>query len=1046
MGNVKIVSASAGSGKTYNLAYEYVRNVVSDPSLYKHILAVTFTNKATEEMKRRILAKINELANGDEHDYAVMLIHDLHLPLEDIKVRAKVVRGLILHDYGNFAVLTIDKFFQRIIRSFIKELGIDLNFNLELPVETLLGSATDRMIDDLSDDDELREWVEAFVDDRMEDGRKWDIRGELLSLGGELFKEDYKRGRSGLGGDKEALRKMVTSVCAAAAKAEKNIAAAARHIIDIMSDNGLVVSDFSYGAKGVAGYICKVADGEIVPYTKRVSDALEGGKWYAAKSAKKEQIEELTPVLTQALSELVKLYDASVILMNNAALIKENYRSFGLLADLQARVEAVSKEENIVHISEINDMLGKLVSGNDTPFVFEKAGNYFSHFMIDEFQDTSAMQWNNFLPLLRNATSQSGGSPVLLVGDVKQSIYRWRGGDWSILAHKAGGAFNAVTYSTLQNNYRSRHDLVKFINAIIGACVAAEDIKVNAMLDSAIEQGFIGDELYGELYGIVGRAYADYEQYPVETNVGGYVTVTSYSDEPPVVQMVEELQDRGYAAGDIAILVRYRSEASHLAAMLLERKETVGNNGYCYDVVTQDALVLGKAPVVNFIVACMKLACNRTDAISRTIYNRARGNRLSAELSDDDNVFLGRLALMSPEEAFENIVMHYALGNSDEEIAYMQALHEQVLSFSKSNVADIPLFVSWWEESGSTSSIPMPSGGNAITIDTVHKSKGLGYRAVIIPYCSWSLLPKTNSIIWAEQDGDASNGKFPVNYKKVMANSQFASGYYREYVMSQVDNINLFYVALTRAREELHVMMPMPVKSSAECVNGLLDCIMMRNGDNVSIGNIVGRIEPFGDGLRMEFGKPSEQNERVVYGNTSLLRYDTTDMAGRIAVRFDAQRYGDEGVADDRLSPRNYGVLLHKVFEQSADMDDVHTRIKEMCSDGGLSEREMNALETALAQALENDTVQEWFDGTWEVVRNENDILIPGGKSYRPDRVMIKEGMAVVVDYKFGLHRLPMHARQVQRYMSLLRSMGYSVSGYVWYVSLGDVEPVTDAD
>ena len=347
MGNVKIVSASAGSGKTYNLAYEYVRNVVSDPSLYKHILAVTFTNKATEEMKRRILAKINELANGDEHDYAVMLIHDLHLPLEDIKVRAKVVRGLILHDYGNFAVLTIDKLFQRIIRAFIKELGIDLNFNLELPVETLLGSATDRMIDDLSDDDELREWVEAFVDDRMEDGRKWDIRGELLSLGGELFKEDYKRGRSGLGGDKEALRKMVTSVCAAAAKAEKNIAAAARHIIDIMSDNGLVVSDFSYGAKGVAGYICKVADGEIVPYTKRVSDALEGGKWYAAKSAKKEQIEELTPVLTQALSELVKLYDASVILMTNPPFIQAHHSSLGLLADLPARHEAESKEANI---------------------------------------------------------------------------------------------------------------------------------------------------------------------------------------------------------------------------------------------------------------------------------------------------------------------------------------------------------------------------------------------------------------------------------------------------------------------------------------------------------------------------------------------------------------------------------------------------------------------------------------------------------------------------------------------------------------------------
>lgn len=1047
MGNVKIVSASAGSGKTYNLAYEYVRNVVSDPSLYKHILAVTFTNKATEEMKRRILSKINELAKGDEHDYVPMLMRDLHLAPDDIKARAKVARGFILHDYGHFAVLTIDKFFQRIIRSFIKELGIDLNFNLELPVETLLGSAADRMIDDLAADDKLREWVEAFVDDRMEDGRKWDIRGELLSLGGELFKEDYKRGRSGLGGDKDALRKMVASVCAAAAKAEKDIIAAAKRITDIMSDNGLVVSDFSYGAKGVAGYICRVAEGDIAPYTKRVSDALEGGKWYAAKSAKKEQIEALTPVLTQALSELVGMYDASTILINNAALIKENYRSFGLLADLQARVEAVSKEENIVHISEINDMLGKLIAGNDTPFVFEKAGNYFSHFMIDEFQDTSAMQWDNFLPLLRNATSQSDGSPVLLVGDVKQSIYRWRGGDWGILANRAGEAFDTVTHSTLQDNHRSRRDLVQFINAVVGACAAAEDVKVNAMLDNAKGQGVIGDELYGELYGTVHKAYADYEQHPVETNVGGYVTVTCYDDEPPVVPMVEELQDRGYAAGDIAILVRYKSEASHLAAMLLERKEAVGDNGYCYDVVTQDALVLGKAPVVNFVVACMKLACNRADAISRAVYNRYRGNRLSAELSDDDCAFFGRIALMSPEEAFENIVMRYELGTSDEEIAYLQALHEQVLSFSKSNVADIPLFVSWWEESGSVASIPMPSGGNAITIDTIHKSKGLGYKAVIIPYCSWSLLAKTNSVIWAEQDGDAKKGKFPVNYKKAMANSQFASGYYREYVMSQVDNLNLLYVALTRAREELHIMMPVPGKSSAECVNGLLDSVMMRNGDKVGIGSMTGSMGPVGDGVRLEFGKPSEQNERVGHTNASLLKYDTEDVTGRIAVRFDAQRYGDEGVTDDRLSPRNYGVLLHKVFEQSSDMADVHARIEEMCSGGGLSQQETVELETALSQAMENDIVREWFDGTWEVVRNENDILVPGGKSYRPDRVMVKDGRAVVVDYKFGLRRVTAYARQVKQYMSLLKSMGYGdVSGYVWYVSLGDVEPVTDAE
>ena len=280
MGKVRIVSASAGSGKTYNLAYEYVRNVVSDPYLYRHILAVTFTNKATEEMKQRILTKINELASGGGQDFSERLTADLGMDAAMVAKRASIARSFILHDYGHFAIVTIDRFFQRIIRAFIKELGIDLNFNLELPVESLLGSAADRMIDDISSDESLRRWITDFINDRIGEGRKWDIRGDLLELGSELFKEEYKRVRGARSYDREQVGKAVRHVFEMADKARERIMTPARQCIDIMNEHGLAVSDFSYGYTGAAGYVSRVAGGEICGYGKRVSDTLGSGRWH----------------------------------------------------------------------------------------------------------------------------------------------------------------------------------------------------------------------------------------------------------------------------------------------------------------------------------------------------------------------------------------------------------------------------------------------------------------------------------------------------------------------------------------------------------------------------------------------------------------------------------------------------------------------------------------------------------------------------------------------------------------------------------------------
>lgn len=1051
MGNIKVVSASAGSGKTFNLVYEYVRNVVVEPSLYRHILAVTFTNKATEEMKGRILQRVHELASGEECAYMSMLIQDTGKSEGEIRLRAQMAQNNILHDYGHFAVLTIDKFFQRIVRSFIKELGIDLNFNIELPVDTLLDVSVDRMIESLATDEQLREWVEESIGDMLDDGKAWDLRNNWKQTGKDLFSENYKRAGKSWHGDKTMLRKIVDAARGESNKCRERIIAPAKRILDIIYENGLTIDDICNKGKGVAGYVAKVAAGNISEYGARVTDILNGGQWYAKSASKsqKERIAAISPALTSLLEELVTEYDKGVRLIHTVSILNQRYRNFALLNDIKDKMDEVAKEENIVHISEINEMLAKLISDNDTPFVFEKAGNYYSHFMIDEFQDTSAMQWENFKPLLRNAVSQSEGEPVMLVGDIKQSIYRWRGGDWRILAEGVDAAFNNVRHSSLRTNYRSRRMVVDFVNAAMSECVTVENDKVNQVLYQAMQNGNIPNELYDYLRDTVATVYADCVQEPASSETSGYVTITYYADSvPPIISMVEQLQERGYKAGDIAILVRTNNEARGIAEMMLEYKMQNHDSQYCYDVITQDALVVGSSDEVAFIIACLRLACNRELSIAKAVYNRFLGRGVGDSFDDEDEKFFTRLSMMPPEEAFEAVVSHCSLSGNDNAVLYMQALQDQILSFSKTHVADISLFLEQWDEQGSSASIPMSAKGNAITIDTIHRSKGLEYKAVIIPYCDWDMIPKTSTVIWALQHDESPAkelGRFPVQYTDLTRNSLFSADYYNEYVMAQIDNLNLLYVAMTRAGEELHIMIPYDEKiaNHTERVDYLWHRVLEVNEDTAHIGDLYGECDTDGDMRVVKFGMPCIPRKKDEDKQVNIkIEYKTYQPKERMTVRFDSQRYTEDGAGDERLSPRDYGTLLHKLFEVADDINDVRNGLKELQDNGTLSVGEADMLLKSMQRVLEDEVAGSWFDGSWSVIRNENAIIAPGGKSYRPDRVMIKDNRVVVVDYKFGM-RHSEHSAQVRRYMALLKTMGYSdVSGYVWYVGLGKVEQV----
>ncbi|MFR9523148.1 MAG: UvrD-helicase domain-containing protein [Rikenellaceae bacterium] len=1044
-----IYNASAGSGKTYTLAYKYVRDVVEEPMLYRNILAVTFTNKATEEMKRRILGEIHALASGDKSNYIDKLQADLSLSEAVIRKRALEVRGAILHDYSRFTILTIDRFFQRIIRAFIQELGIDINYNIELDPTTLLTQSADRIIEEVAVNAELKSWIGEFIEERIEDGRSWNIQEGVLSLGGEIFKESNRQTLE-RPNSKEKLKSIVERVSKSCEQSKSKIKALGKKALEIIAADNLTPESFSGKRNSFAKYFLLATSGEVKEPTKTQRERARStdgwGKGVEATSVK------LQPLL----DEIIQLYDDNVKEWNTATLLRENYRSFALLTDLYNMVKVVSGEQNMMLLSETKLILSKFIEHNDAPFIYEKVGNRFERYMIDEFQDTSLKEWHNFLPLLQNAMSQSAANSVLIVGDIKQSIYRWRGGDWRILHSKAIedlGKGNSEVIN-LKENYRSLPNIVKFNNALIEALVEQDNAVLNNKIAEALQSGAINSQACSELQNMLQQAYSDHAQTPKKRGASdGYVRVTLHDDQPQIVERIKEVLDQGFKPCEILILVRSNSQGVEVASKLLEFKSVNRDERYYFDVMTQEALVVGLAPISQFVVAVLMLAVNQNDSIQLAIYNRFLGDRpFNTPLSEQEVAYLRSIRLLSTEEAFEAIVIKYSLDAQIDNIAYLQAIHESISSFCTSKSGDITMFLKWWEEHGANRSISVEQSEKSIEITTIHKAKGLEKAVVMIPYCTWALDPKSggtgksdpkkpkkSSAVWAdagEQLGEL--GAFPVKYKKAMGDSFFSEQYYREFVYSHIDNINMLYVALTRASQSLHLF----IKRGKNNIGRAIAETLPSNDGPFTFGQLEGVVKSSEALTTISFGEKAAPASRAERQDGSALyimdSYPTSHADLRL--RLPSQRYFEKDEPAE-LTPRHEGVLMHKAFAEAVTDEQVDEQLHSMLLNCQISQVEYDTLSSKIKQAFLEEPIRSWFSDSWDKVFNERDIILPKSNNFkRPDRVMIKGDKAIVVDYKFGANELAEHKKQVEEYKSLLRKMGYAeVVGYLWYIKSGKI-------
>lgn len=1052
----KILNASAGSGKTYTLAYHYVREVIREPMLYRHTLAVTFTNKATEEMKSRILKEIHLLASGQKSDYMEGLQRDLSLTEERIRQSAERVQNLILHDYSHFTVLTIDKFFQRILHAFVKELGIELGYNVELEAAPVLQRSVDALIERITEDERLKGWLEAYAAERIDQNEQWDLRSDILKLGHELFKEGnrlaLKASRS-----KQELEELIRGATARAEASRNLFRGVAEEAVDRIAQMGLTLEDFSNKQSSGAAYFYAVARGEMEPPKKRARQCASSTEGWMTKSRSGRYEAEIGE-LRGYMANLCTLYDRHIEEWNSVKLIREHYRSFALLSDLYEEVQGIWREENSLLLSETKNILAAFIDRNDTPFIYEKVGNRYDRYLIDEFQDTSEREWLNFLPLLREAIAQPGahqrdeelermGPAVLLVGDVKQSIYRWRGGDWRILGEKAAASLPEAEVEDMPYNFRSFRKIVDFNNEAI-TCVVDS---VQQQLKEHLQEATLSEPLKQELLEALPRAYRSHRQRARKrSQKEGYISVERFCEAPPVVERICEVLDRGFRPCDILILVRSATDGGRVARMLLDFKRTNLEPRYRFDVMTQDALEIASSPICGFLVALMSLIVDPADSIRRAIYNNYLGYAVNRPLEEEEIRLLQRLALLPPEEAFEQIVLNYHLDQREEELAYLQAFHEELLNYAKGRVADLPLFLKWWEEQGSKRSLTVEQSQNTIEITTIHKAKGLERKVVLIPYCNWKLEPKTSgqvpNLVWAEAEGELGElGRMPIKYGSAMADSHFSTSYYRELAYSYVDNVNLLYVALTRAIEELHLFLP---TQRAE-IGGHLWAAIQRNEAGAKIGELEGRYTSRDEGERFEFGEAlaPEAEERSSQGreveHITLEHYPTVDP--RPELKLPTSSFREHG-GEVELSPRNFGLLMHRLFEEALDREELKEGILRLRQQGIIDPEQGKELTQRVERALQHPVVGRWYDEPWDRVLRERNILLGGEASkrrHRPDRVMIRGEKVVVVDYKFGEKDPLAYQRQMTDYLLDLKRMGYrEIEGWIWYVMQGRAEQV----
>ena len=1084
---ITVYKASAGSGKTFTLAASYIELLLNsdDASAFRHTLAVTFTNKATAEMKERIMARLYDLANNLLTPEAEGFRQEMkkrlpHLSDELMQSRAAAALRAILHDYDHFAITTIDSFFQTLLTHLAHELGLSSGFRVDINDGEVVSRAVDRLMEALPTRPKLMAALITYITKRIEDNKNWNPASEMKDLGKHLLKEKV------LLHDEQLEEALATPQATSkyAQKLKAILTEALSHITQAADDflkhyNDATGSEAAYkGVKEVLKYGQRLL---TAPAAIDKAEALkEPGKtiqkmidsteeWIGSKYKGKHELMATAESLRTELEELDKMRQQVLTVANTYKLSTAQLSPLGLMNEIRTEMNRLNRENNRVLLAKTPQLLNSVVGDNDASFVFERVGTRFRHVMIDEFQDTSVMQWDIFRRLL--IESISGLGSCLLVGDVKQSIYRFRNGDWRILQNiESTMGKERVNTHHLDTNFRSGDVIINFNNTFFEKAAKVLDLHAP---DTHVSP------MYTDVAQKCSQKRGGYVRVRVDIpQKNGSTPEPDESDLPEatneLAMQIRELHQQGLPYQKMGILVRKR----WMAEKLIEHFSI-----YHPDIrlVSDEAFLLSSSPLLQALIHALSyLACpeNVVARLHVATY-MSRNNAESRELSlpeiiaqaesllpevlrglqttstdktrtENDN---GLLALPL-YELCERLLTFLSPKVAAEETPYVCCFLDNVMNFIDDGAADINSLLTLWDERLSTQAVPAGET-DGVRVLTIHKSKGLAFHTVFLPMCNWELeADRTPSDLqWFKPKGKPYDDipLLPINAEKATANSIYADSYAEEHRWRRIENLNLLYVAFTRAQYNLYIWSSGKNEFSTKAYMGeLIHAALPRPFSTEEETFIV--YETGTPSVPADTPKAKRENESGRNPlEESMQSIHITMQSYESRASFRQSNESRDFVSDldeAQTEQRHYidqGKLLHKLLSSIHTHDDLPSALAKMVSEGLLTSAEAHQTHKLLHKRMSDPQAADWFDGSWRVF-NECSILTHNErgalKTYRPDRVITKNGATIVVDFKFG-NPNPLYHDQVKTYMQLLEKMGHTqVSGYLWYVYDGQIVPV----
>lgn len=1090
MSELLIYKASAGSGKTFTLAVEYIAYLILNPNEYKHILAATFTNKATGEMKERILQQLYGIWQNLDTSKPYLKSIMLKLPgYNENTIRENAGKALLLliHDYQNFRIETIDSFFQKIFQNVARELNLTQNLTIELNQDAVIEHAVDRMINELTPLSPVLQQISTFITEKIEENKSWRVYNELKVFGKNIFNEEFQERSTELQNKILVNSKLIQEV---KTLLNQNLEKYLDHLSsfidgydDILTSYQLEDSTISYGStvrnflKNLTSFstLKKITVGSVID-----AKLTSPNSWIKKSICKNDQdklksaIPELMDLLNQANHSFLKLFP----IINSCVLTRAHLNQLQLLNNIRAEVVHDNNESNKIVLSDINKLLFDLLGENDSSFIYEKIGTSIHHIMIDEFQDTSRLQWTNFRLLLNE--SLANGYDSLIVGDVKQAIYRWRNGDWSILNsfdpnNVSAQLPQALRLESLNTNYRSEDNIIEFNNHFFEEAAENQTVAFNNTFSTN------RDELL--------TAYHNLTQEKHKGTKEGYVQISFYADDKEndvtyeniilreIGKEVMYLLSAGISENDIVILARQNKHISMIANYL--------DTELHISTVSDEAFKLQASTSVNLLIDALKVLQNQNDRIaisSLTLRYNRNADKTDEVLRDPlpylpeaFRLHMDDLRKLPLYDLLEELYRIFELNINHDQDSYLFHFFDKLSEYIQNNSADMSSFLKYWDDEMKEEAIST-SSQKGIRILSIHKSKGLEFNTVIIPFCDWQIYNSSGglnkSIMWCSPSEEPFNELplVPVEYNSATANSIYKPDYETESINKLVDNVNLLYVAFTRASANLFVMakrvsdnkVPNELKTKGGTVSEILaNTLPLLDDSHIGACSWINHETEANiteENFVYKFGelKISDKSKTLKEDTNSLNKgFDNLNLE-RISYQPDVEfRQSNKSASfissyqpdDNKLSYIDRGKMMHNLFSYIQTLEDFEIAIHKLLFEGIIeSGTNVEELKQYLHDAFQLEKVQEWYSGKWSIL-SERDIIWMENESMkvkRPDRVLILGNQINVLDFKFGKPSAK-YNNQVKEYVSLIKNMtgtNFEVTGYLWYVDEKMIERI----